>query len=61
MGVVGSLAVDAGGEAVTIWVAGLLVGDNSAGWVGDGNVMVLVWLAHADIEKTSRAKQKGTI
>jgi hypothetical protein len=55
------VTVDAGGEAVTIWVAGLLVGDNSDGWVGDGNVMVLVWLAHADIEKTSRAKQKGTI
>jgi hypothetical protein len=39
----------------------LLVGDDIGCWVADGNVMELVWLAHADIEKTSRVKQKGMI
>ncbi len=61
MGVVGSGLFDARGETATIWVAGLLVGDNSAGWVGEGNVGVLVWLAQADIDDASRAKQRGKI
>ena len=61
MGGVGSVAVDTGGEGVTIWAVCLLVGDDIGCWVADGNVMELVWLAHADIEKTSRVKQKGMI
>jgi hypothetical protein len=60
MGVLVSVAVGTAGDVVVIWAAGLLVGEDIGFWVGDGNVMGLVWFAHADIEKTSRAKQRGT-
>ena len=60
MGVLASVAVDTAGERVTILSAGLLVGDNSGGGVGDGIEMVVVSLAHADSENTSKVKQRGT-
>ena len=60
MGVLTSVAVGTGDEGRVIWADGLLVEDNSGGGVGNGVVMVVVSLAHADIEKTSRIKQRGT-